>query len=715
MTATVVALQPYRELLEIKNLLREASALGARFRISGFRVEVDRGAALPEPLRQSLRHHAESGLLCAYLGGEEQDLPALELSDQIGAESVLVETRCGLRTAVRALLTDIRQHGDMIGLDIETAPRPGQADRPWIRLNSDGSLAAVQPVTQDRTGLDPHCSNIQTVQLYAGGARCYVLRGEALLMLLPSHWLRRQHLVIHNAGFELKFFMQHCADYRPPPHRRVHFRYECTAQATGLLTGVGFGGSGRSLAAAAKAFLALDVPKELQTSDWGAVHLSPGQLAYAASDAIIARRLWPILQQQLRRKRRWPAYELQRKAIPAVSDMELRGLGFDRDEHKRQVDIWAQELAAARQQYHDITGQPPPAKPAEVREWLNWVLDPARRARWPRTDSGTELSIAAIHLKRLGDVKSARPVLALLAKEKLLSTFGASFAAKVNPITGRLHTSYNLAASKAGRFSASGPNLQQLPSTKAPEFKRCISASPGFVIVGCDWSQIELRGAAWRSGDRTMTRVYAEGRDLHTETAAYIAGIPVAAVTPEQRQAAKPVNFGAIYGIGPDSLAANAFADYGVDMSSKQAADALARFFNIYHGLARWRDEHARLCQRRGYVEIGCGRVVEARWEPGGKLSFPQCCNLPIQGICADAMLRAITMVHARLRQAGLPGGLIASVHDELLLEVTEDDAEAARTLLEAAMIEAFAVTFPGAPTLGVAEAKIGRTWAEVK
>jgi DNA polymerase I len=107
--------------------------------------------------------------------------------------------------------------------------------------------------------------------------------------------------------------------------------------------------------------------------------------------------------------------------------------------------------------------------------------------------------------------------------------------------------------------------------------------------------------------------------------------------------------------------------------------------------------------------------VVEAAWEPSGRLSFPQCCNLPIQGVCADAMLRALAMTHARLRRAAIRGGIVACVHDELLLEVSEDDAERARALLQEAMTEAFEITFPGAPILGIAQAVIGRRWSDVK
>jgi DNA polymerase I-like protein with 3'-5' exonuclease and polymerase domains len=122
-------------------------------------------------------------------------------------------------------------------------------------------------------------------------------------------------------------------------------------------------------------------------------------------------------------------------------------------------------------------------------------------------------------------------------------------------------------------------------------------------------------------------------------------------------------------------------------------------------------------------VEIGCGRVVEAAWETDvdGRLPFTRCCNLPVQGICADCLMRAMILVHVRLKQARIRGGLVVCVHDELVLEVHEDDAEAARAILEEAMIDAFDETFPktesrqAAPLNGVAKAKIGHNWAEVK
>jgi DNA polymerase I-like protein with 3'-5' exonuclease and polymerase domains len=270
-----------------------------------------------------------------------------------------------------------------------------------------------------------------------------------------------------------------------------------------------------------------------------------------------------------------------------------------------------------------------------------------------------------------------------------------------------------VAASKAGRFTANSPNLQQLPSSRAPDFKKCIVAAPGHVLVCCDWSQIEIRAAAWIFQDPALTAVYAEGRDLHCETASAIVGIPVAAVTKEQRQAAKPVNFGAIYGIGAPTLAVDAYDLYDIPMTEDEATRALARFFGKYQRFDRWRWDHWRLCQEQGFVRIGCGRGVEAAWETGRRLSFPQCCNLPIQGQAADAMLRAIQLAHRRM--SDVAGGLVACVHDELLVEVPEDNAERVRTILEETMTEAFAITFPGAPLTGLVQAAIGKDWLEAK
>jgi DNA polymerase-1 len=698
----------------LRRLLRETAVLGIELRLSGSEVHIEGAERLPADLRAALLRYRDNGMLFDYLDGDAGADAASSLLEQLRVTAGLVETRAEARDAVRQLIRDHLAHPGPIGIDLETTPRPPyRRSPPPVRLNKDGALSALQPIEPDSSGLSPHTARIAILQLHAGGRFSFIFRGEALAVLLASHWLRRQWLVAHNSAFETAFLRHHTRGYRPPPHRRIRGRMECSMQGAGLLLGTGFGG-GRSLVATSKALLGLDVDKDERLSDWGADQLSRGQVSYAAADAVLPHRLWRRIADELARTDRGEAYALQRGAVIAVAEMELMGLALDRASHSQQTDAWSQEVAVARRLYQSVTGQPPPSTPNDVRAWLTEVLDSVALERWPCTETG-QLSTRSSHLKRLVHIPTARPVLAILAHEKLLRSFGTSLLAQINPATGRLHAHYNIAAAKAGRFSWSNPNLQQLPSRRAPEFRRCIVAANGYVLVGCDWNQIELRAAAWISGDPALLALYAAGRDLHREIAAQLSGVPLELVTKEQRQAAKAVAFGSLYGIGPRSLAENAFVDYGVVMSEAEAKQALNTFFQRFNVLNRWRREHAELCQARGLVRIGAGRVVEAAWEPDGQITFPQACNLPIQGICADAMLRALALVHRQFLAANIRGGIVATVHDELLAEVAEADAERARALLQDAMTEAFVTTFPGAPTTGVAAARIGHTWLEAK
>jgi DNA polymerase-1 len=235
------------------------------------------------------------------------------------------------------------------------------------------------------------------------------------------------------------------------------------------------------------------------------------------------------------------------------------------------------------------------------------------------------------------------------------------------------------------------------------------------VLVGADYNQIELRASAHISGDAELTAVYAEGRDLHAETAALVLDCDVSEVTKEQRTRAKPCNFGAIYGISARSLCATAWSGYQVEMTLTEAEQALASFFGRYQTLKRWMSSWSSSCKLRRRVPIGCGRVVEANWEAEHEIRFNVAVNLPIQGACADALMRAMVNVHRDLQAANIDGGLALSVHDELILEVPEADAAQASDILRNAMLRAFQETFPGAPTNGLIEVTVGKSWAGLK
>jgi DNA polymerase I-like protein with 3'-5' exonuclease and polymerase domains len=718
MSAAVEQSQTFDATLsDLRQLVHEAGTLGATFRLSGASVAMTFPESFPVQIQARLCEYRDSGWLGAYFGNERLEEPAITFATELGVVAKVVTTRAEVVDAIRQLRRDIETCGRHVGLDIETSPRSGQGEPPpVIRFRQDGAPRAHQPEWKNPAGLDPHRAVIASLQLYAGGDTAFIFRRDALARVLQLRWLRRQHLVAHNAGFELKFLLHHAS--RKAPRYPKQGRLECSMQAMGLLHGVSFGGSGRSLEKAAETILGLEVPKDLQASDWAADELSPGQIAYATSDAVLPWRMWPQMAGELKAKARWEPYELQRRVIPAVADMELRGMGFDRKAHAQQVRQWSLRLAKAGHAYKKLTKEAPPSGLNAKQDWLQKILaeHPEHSAAWPLTPT-ERLSTRAGHLKRLIDIDTVSAMLEISANEQLLSNFGTRLAKRISPVTGRLHGHFNISGGKTGRFTSSGPNLQQLPGRRAPEFKRCIIAAPGHKLVRCDWSQIELRAAAWMYHDSALTQIFADGRDIHKETAAFIAGIPISEVTEEQRNSAKPINFGAIYGQGPDGLREAAFVDYGVKLSLDDAVHARTRFFDMFHRLEMGLRDNWRRCADRGYIAIGCGRVVEKAWERdvGEQIIFTRCCNIPIQGICADALLRALTMMHTRLRHAGIRGGLVACIHDELLLEVVEEDAEAARELLERTMTDAFVKTFPGAPTTGVASASIGMNWAECK
>jgi hypothetical protein len=273
---------------------------------------------------------------------DEQDNAPIALLQQLCVTAVLPQTCAEARSAVRHLLTDLGRYGGPLGLDIETSPLLRYArPRPYARFNKDGCIRdrqAGRKDFQDPAGTDPHQAQIMSAQLYGGGERCFIFRGAALGLLLHSHWLRRQWLCAHNLGFEISFLMQ--LGYRQPEGRRARSRQDCTQQAVGLVIGVGHGGEMRSLDNAAAALLGVTVPKEYQLSDWRAVKLSPGQLAYACADAVLTRRVWERVSLTLAADGLEDAYELQRGAIIPVSDMEQRGLKLDPVEHTRQIDTW---------------------------------------------------------------------------------------------------------------------------------------------------------------------------------------------------------------------------------------------------------------------------------------------------------------------------------------------------------------------------------------
>jgi hypothetical protein len=452
-------------------VVREVSVLGVKFHVQGPHLTITGREDLPQSLANRLDEFDRSGWLRGYFGCDRHEETALALVRELRVRPHLIETPTLLRRAVRRLILDQREHGPEIGFDIETAAKPEYRKLPPpITFTLDGVIAERQGPPRargalaDRTLLDPWRARIAGAQLYAGGENVFVVRGEALEMLLHSHWFGRQHLVAHNATFEASFLemVPYCL---PSGRRPMAPPMECTMQAVGLEIGCRRSAlGGRALDNAAKVLWKIAVDKSLAVSDWGAAQLSRGQIAYAACDAVLAYDLWQQLRPQLqaplsRGQNRWIAYTLQRDAIPSVARMQNRGLLLDREEHARQVERWSRELAEARHAYHQATGKVPPSNDNETRDWLESVLSPGERLNWPKTGQGL-LSVRHHDLARVADAPNAKTIMKIREKLTELKSFGDSLARHINPVTGRIHGSFAIAAAGPGRFAAANPNIQ---------------------------------------------------------------------------------------------------------------------------------------------------------------------------------------------------------------------------------------------------------------
>ena len=361
-----------------------------------------------------------------------------------------------------------------VGLDIETAPRPGftAAEQPWLKITRKGAPYKDQPSNGDTIGLDPYRAEPRTVQVYDPDARMvYVFDLRSVpLEALAGLWSRR--LVAHNASVR--------AGDAGPPGRPPGGR-DRQMQLVGLHLGCAPGT--RKLENAVRELLGTEMPKGQQTSAWGAERLSLEQVRYAAADAAAA-------------------HMISRASLAAPGDARARGLlavqrrradrGRDADHgrpvrrcevHRERIAAWETALAAARRSFVELTGDEVPKLGPQRRAWLEQRLPEDELARWPRTDAG-HLSTKADDMARLADRPEIAALLKVDAEDKKLRDFGRKLVDLVNPGTGRVHPSWMPCGAKTGRFACSNPNMQQLPKKE----RHAVIAPPGRLFVIADYS-----------------------------------------------------------------------------------------------------------------------------------------------------------------------------------------------------------------------------------
>ena len=292
---------------------------------------------------------------------------------------------------------------------------------------------------------------------------------------------------------------------------------------------------------------------------------------------------------------------------------------------------------------------------------------------------------------------------------KLKSTYTDRLPEQVDPISGRVHTSYHQAVASTGRLSSSDPNLQNIPIRNAEgrRIRQAFIAPTGYKILAADYSQIELRILAHLSGDQRLLHAFAEGEDIHRATAAEVFGTSPDQVTHEQRRSAKAINFGLVYGMSAFGLG----RQLGIERGMAQAY--VDRYFERYPGVKIFMDEIRNLAREQGYVETVYGRrlyLPEINSSNSQRRQYAErtAINAPMQGTAADIIKLAMISVDTWLQDSGIDIKIIMQVHDELVFEIAEEVLEEAKQNIPRYMTEVASLAVPLIVDVG-----LGNNWDE--
>jgi DNA polymerase I len=393
-----------------------------------------------------------------------------------------------------------------------------------------------------------------------------------------------------------------------------------------------------------------------------------------------------------------------------LAEMEAAGIGVDASALAAISSEFGAELERLERECFQIAGHPFNLNsPIQLRDLLFTELKLSSKGL-KKTKSG--FSTDADTLEKLAEL---HPLPAKLLEyrglSKLKSTYSDALPMLIDPADGRIHTQFHQALTATGRLSSTEPNLQNIPtrSEAGRRIRRAFVPRPGRLILSADYSQIELRVLAHLSGDPTLTEAFSSGEDIHARTASEVLGVATHQVDAEARRLAKVINFGIIYGMGPQRLAGQ------LGISFADASDYIKRYFERLPGVRMWLDRTLEEARESGYVTTMYGRrryLPELRGGPGGARAQAEriAINTPIQGSAADLIKLAMVRLHSTITEQKLAAQMLLQVHDELLLEVDNDALEAVGDAVRREMEGVAALRVP----LRV-ELKAGPNWAELK
>ncbi len=436
---------------------------------------------------------------------------------------------------------------------------------------------------------------------------------------------------------------------------------------------------------------------------------------YAAADVTVTARLYdhflPMLRERGAEHLFW---QVEMPLVPVIMAMERRGVLIDTDFlHRLSVQL-SEQLRKLEEEIYALVGYRFNVNsPQQLSDVLFGTLGlPATGLR--KSKSG-HYTTAASALERL---RGKHPVVDLVLEQrqlqKLLSTYINTLPRMVNPETGRIHADFNQAGAETGRIASNSPNLQNIPirTELGRLIRKAFIAPPGHVLLAADYSQVELRILAHISGDPTLIRAFEEGMDVHAHTASLVYGVPMDQVTPQMRRVAKMTNFAISYGVTGYGLAER------TEMDRETANAFIEQYFRTYPKVKEYIERVKQEVREKGYVETLLGRRrYFPELLPGSGVSRPMrqaaeraAINHPIQGTAADIIKIAMVRLYDRLQEAGLRAGMILQVHDELVLEVPEEEVGRVIPIVREAMEKAYTLVVP----LKV-DIEIGPNWYEME
>lgn len=585
----------------------------------------------------------------------------------------------------------------LFGLDIETAPLPA------YKGHAKG-------------GLSPYLSQICSIQIFIPEESTVFLFQVSQIdgwQGLFHNFLSHRAFCAHNAQFEIQHFL----------HNGITLHnIGCSLLLFSLLI--------HAVSDKPKSIkLGLDVlisiaygellDKSEQTGKWDAPELTESQIIYAAKDAVatVIGAQWCLEQMEQRQLGDLiKFYKLNKDAQLPIARMAYNGIAIDLEKHNKLIAEWEIEEAAAREELDKTI--PATVNLRSSKQLSDWIISELSKtpegmedlAEWERSPATGNLVCDSDELKKFGDLPIVAPLLRFKKVSKLLSTYGKSLQNCINPVTGRIHASFSQCYTGTGRMSSFDPNLQNQPRDSG--LRGIFIPKPGYSFISADFSQIEVRVFAYTSGDSELISLYERGGDSYYLAASKILHKPMKEISKAERQKAKAVLLGRLFGLGAMTLTKYARGSYGVEMPLSEAKDCIAQLDAGFSEGREWQRRTTKAAERSLMTSSRMGKLRKLPEDS----YYCKALNSPIQSDAAACVEKSATIFDRFVfENEVIDAKLVNIIHDELLVEVKDSQVTLVAEFVRKAMEQGMKFIFPEASINNLVSLNVGKSWAEAK